>query len=116
MNDFIFWKIAQNVVQAMITQLLQIGGIGQSSKKMMEADPDFLMGKVFLLVSEIVSLTYMSQTLHWHVLICIDYHWAVWGNLLKPGAEEKGVWAEEKFREDEDFKLVSGMKKSFESK
>ena len=39
----------------MITQLLQIGGIGQSSKKMMEADPNFLMGKVFLLVSEIVS-------------------------------------------------------------
>ena len=43
------------MVQAMITQLLQIGGIGQSSKKMMEADPNFLMGKVFLLVSEIVS-------------------------------------------------------------
>ena len=39
----------------MITQLLQIGGIGQSSKKMMEVDPNFLMGKVFLLVSEIVS-------------------------------------------------------------
>ena len=41
---------------------LQIGGIGKSSKKMMEADPDFLMGKVFLLVSEIVSWTYMSLT------------------------------------------------------
>ena len=47
--------ITQNVIQAMINQLLQIGGIGQSSKKMMEADPDFLMGKLFLLMSEIVS-------------------------------------------------------------
>ena len=47
--------IIQNVIQAMIYQLLQIGGIGQASKKMMEADPDFLMGKVFLLMSEIAS-------------------------------------------------------------
>ena len=35
--------------------LLQIGGVAQSAKKMMEADPDFLMGKIFCLVSEIVS-------------------------------------------------------------
>ena len=47
--------ITQNVIQAMINQLLQIGGIGQSSKKMMEAAPDFLRGKLFLLMSEIVS-------------------------------------------------------------
>ena len=47
--------ITQNVIQAMINQLLQIGGIEQSSKRMMEADPDFLMGKVFLLMSESVS-------------------------------------------------------------
>ena len=54
--------ITQNVIQATINQLLQFGGIEQSSKKMMEADPDFLMGKVFLLVSEIVSWTYMSPS------------------------------------------------------
>ena len=47
--------ITQNVIQATINQLLQFGGIEQSSKKMMEADPDFLMGKVFLLMSESVS-------------------------------------------------------------
>ena len=47
--------ITQNVIQATINQLLQFGGIEQSSKKMMEADPDFLMGKVFLPMSESVS-------------------------------------------------------------
>ena len=47
--------VTQNVIQARINQLLQFGGIEQSSKKMMEADPDFLMGKVFLLMSESVS-------------------------------------------------------------
>ena len=45
----------------MITPFLQIGGVGQSSKKMMEADPDFLMGRVFCLVSEIVSITKDGQ-------------------------------------------------------
>ena len=47
----------------MITPFLQIGGVGQSSKKMMEADPDFLMGRVFCLVSEIVSTTKDGQWL-----------------------------------------------------
>ena len=44
----------------MITPFLQIGGVGQSSKKMMEADPDFLMGRVFCLVSEIYGGTYSN--------------------------------------------------------
>ena len=47
--------ITQNVIQATINQ--QFGGIEQSSKKMMEADPDFLMGKVFVLMSKSVSKT-----------------------------------------------------------
>lgn len=38
----------------------QIGGVSQSSKKMMEADPDFLMGRVFCLVSEIYGGTYSN--------------------------------------------------------